>query len=61
MKWWVLIIVLLWVQLADIVAARVKEGRNYGIILIPEGLIEHVLEVGPPISLEAVHRLNPNI
>jgi 6-phosphofructokinase len=32
-------------QLADIVAARAKEGRNYGIILIPEGLIEHVPEV----------------
>ena len=32
-------------QLADIVAARAKDGKNYGIILLPEGLIEHVPEV----------------
>ena len=33
-------------QLADIVAARSEDGKNYGIILLPEGLIEHVPEVG---------------
>ena len=32
------------VQLADIVAARAKGGKNYGVILLPEGLIEHVPE-----------------
>ena len=32
-------------QLADIVAARAEDGKNYGIILLPEGLIEHVPEV----------------
>ena len=37
---------MLCVQLADIVAARAKDGKNYGIILLPEGLIEHVPEVG---------------
>ena len=31
-------------QLADIVAARAKDGKNYGVILLPEGLIEHVPE-----------------
>ena len=33
------------VQLADIVAARAEDSKNYGIILLPEGLIEHVPEV----------------
>ncbi|CAL5223693.1 g6246 [Coccomyxa viridis] len=33
-------------ELADIVAARAKDGKNYGIILLPEGLIEHVPEIG---------------
>ena len=37
-------------QLADIVAARAKEHRNYGIILLPEGLIEHVPEVSSILS-----------
>ena len=32
-------------QLADIVAARAGDDKNYGIILLPEGLIEHVPEV----------------
>ncbi len=36
---------MLHVQLADIVAARAKDGKNYGIMLLPEGLIEHVPEV----------------
>ena len=26
-------------------AARAKDGKNYGIMLLPEGLIEHVPEV----------------
>lgn len=33
------------VQIADIVAARSAEGKNYGIVLIPEGLIEHIPQV----------------
>ena len=32
-------------QLADMVAARAEDDKNYGIILLPEGLIEHVPEV----------------
>ncbi|KAK9839495.1 hypothetical protein WJX81_005636 [Elliptochloris bilobata] len=32
-------------QVADIVAARAAVGKNYGVILIPEGLLEHVPEV----------------
>ena len=32
-------------QIADIVAGRAEEGKNYGIVLIPEGLIEHVPQV----------------
>ena len=33
-------------QVADIIAARAALGKNYGVILIPEGLLEHVPEVG---------------
>ena len=33
------------VQLADMVAARVQQGKNYGVVLVPEGLIECVPEV----------------
>ena len=32
-------------QLADIVAARAQDGKIYGVILLPEGLIEHIPEV----------------
>ena len=32
--------------MADIIAARAAIGKNYGVILIPEGLLEHVPEVG---------------
>lgn len=32
-------------QVADIVAARARLGKNYGVVLIPEGLLEHVPEV----------------
>ena len=38
-------------QLADMVAARAKDGKNYGIILLPEGLIEHVPEVSPGLAI----------
>lgn len=34
------------VQLADIIAARSAQGRDYGVILLPEGLIEFIPEVG---------------
>ncbi len=40
-------------QLADIVAARAKDGKNYGIILLPEGLIEHVPEVSMTLTTRA--------
>lgn len=33
-------------QLADVVAARAADGKNYGVVLLPEGLIEFVPEVG---------------
>ena len=33
------------VQLADMVAARAQQGKNYGVVLVPEGLIECVPEV----------------
>eukprot|EP00884_Botryococcus_braunii_P012505 jgi/Botrbrau1/21255/Bobra.39_2s0048.1 len=32
-------------QLSDIVAARAQRGMNYGVVLIPEGLIEHIPEM----------------
>lgn len=34
-----------WVQLAEIVQQRSTTGRNYGVFLIPEGLIEYVPEM----------------
>ncbi|EIE27565.1 pyrophosphate-fructose 6-phosphate 1-phosphotransferase beta-subunit [Coccomyxa subellipsoidea C-169] len=37
-------------EIADIVAGRAEEGKNYGIVLIPEGLIEHVPQIGALIS-----------
>ncbi|CAK0740350.1 hypothetical protein CVIRNUC_001244 [Coccomyxa viridis] len=37
-------------ELADMVAARAEDDKNYGIILLPEGLIEHVPEIGALIS-----------
>lgn len=33
-------------QLADIVQSRSENGRNYGVVLLPEGLIEFVPEMG---------------
>jgi hypothetical protein len=32
-------------ELADMVAARGAAGRRYGVVLLPEGLIEHIQEV----------------
>ncbi len=40
-------------QVADMVQARVEAGKNYGVILIPEGLIEQVQDVRALISGEA--------
>ena len=33
-------------QIADVVIARAKRGLNYGVVLIPEGLMEFIPEVG---------------
>lgn len=33
-------------KLADVVCARVKEGKPYGVFLIPEGVIEFIPDVG---------------
>jgi len=35
---------------ADIVCARTKRGKDYGVILVPEGLIEFIPEMGELIS-----------
>jgi hypothetical protein len=40
-------------QIADMVVARVEAGRNYGVVLIPEGLIEQVHDVSALISGES--------
>ena len=32
-------------QLADIICERAKRGKNYGVVLVPEGLIEFIPEV----------------
>lgn len=37
-------------QLADVVQCRSEEGRDYGVVLLPEGLIEFVPEVGSLIA-----------
>lgn len=36
--------------MADIICNRAKIGKNYGIILVPEGLIEFIPEMGTLIS-----------
>ncbi len=36
--------------LADVVAKRYENGENYGVVIIPEGLIEFIPEVGSLIS-----------
>lgn len=37
-------------EICDVVAQRAEKGKNYGIILVPEGLIEFIPEVGKLIS-----------
>ncbi|KAI7839309.1 hypothetical protein COHA_007007 [Chlorella ohadii] len=37
-------------QVADVIAQRAAEGRNYGVVLIPEGLVEHVHDVSTLIA-----------
>ena len=37
-------------QLADLIAKRAKAGKNYGIVLVPEGLIEFIPEMKELIS-----------
>lgn len=32
-------------EIADVVAARAKNGKNFGTILVPEGLVEHIPEL----------------
>ena len=43
-------------QVADIVAARGALGKNYGVVLIPEGLLEHVPEVTPCLAPTRMHQ-----
>jgi 6-phosphofructokinase len=31
---------------ADVIEERSKIGKDYGIILIPEGIVEFIIEVG---------------
>lgn len=33
-------------QVADIICGRAQLGKNYGVILVPEGLIEFIPEMG---------------
>lgn len=35
---------------ADIICKRTERGKNYGVILVPEGLIEFIPEMGELIS-----------
>lgn len=37
-------------EICDVIAKRAEQGKNYGIVLIPEGLIEFIPEVGKLIS-----------
>merc|ERR1712216_265601 len=37
-------------QMCDMVEARYKKGKNYGIVLLPEGLIDFVPEVSSVIA-----------
>ncbi|KAL4443800.1 hypothetical protein ABPG75_011537 [Micractinium tetrahymenae] len=37
-------------QIADVVAQRAQQGKNYGVVLIPEGLIEHMHDVSALIA-----------
>ncbi len=40
-------------HIADVIAARARDGKNFGVVLIPEGLIEFIPEVG-----SLIHELN---
>ncbi len=33
-------------QICDLICKRAEKGKNYGVVLIPEGLIEHIPSVG---------------
>lgn len=46
-------------EIVEVVAARSEAGKNYGVILVPEGLIEFIPEVGELIS-ELNAFLSPN-
>jgi pyrophosphate--fructose-6-phosphate 1-phosphotransferase len=37
-------------EIADVVAARATNGKNFGVVLVPEGLIEFIPEMGALIS-----------
>lgn len=37
-------------KVADIITERANRGKDYGVILVPEGLIEFIPEVGILIS-----------
>ena len=37
-------------QLVDIICERANRGKNYGVMLVPEGLIEFIPEMGILIS-----------
>ncbi len=39
--------------IADVIAARAENGKNFGVVLVPEGLIEFIPEVG-----SLIHELN---
>lgn len=41
-------------QIADVVVARAAAGKHYGVVLLPEGLIESVAELGPVIGTPSV-------
>ena len=43
---------------ADLVEARAKLGKLYGVILLPEGLIEFIPEVGECVEKESVSEGN---
>lgn len=52
-------------QIADVISLRSERGMNYGIILVPEGLIEFIPEVGALISALSrdgdVNKLTPEL
>lgn len=42
-------------QIADVVVKRAAAGKNYGVVLLPEGLIESVAELKPVIGTPCTH------